>query len=60
MFTYQTTVLYCLVPKLTRKPTFYFFNILIYFIFVFGHLIKYDMKMDNKLKNINYLINFII
>ena len=30
-----------------------------YFIFVFGHLIKH-MKMDNKLKNINYLINFII
>ena len=31
-----------------------------YFIFVFGHLIKYNMKVDNKLKNINYLINFII
>ena len=31
-----------------------------YFIFVFGHLIKHNMKMDNKLKNINYLINFII
>ena len=28
--------------------------------FVFGHLIKHNMKMDNKLKNINYLINFII
>ena len=24
MFTYQTTVLYCLVPKLTHKPTFHF------------------------------------
>ena len=23
MFTYQTTVLYCLVSKLTRKPTFH-------------------------------------
>ena len=23
MFTYQTTVLYCLVPKLTRKLTFH-------------------------------------
>ena len=31
-----------------------------YFIFVFGHLIKNDMKMDNKLKNIDYLINLII
>ena len=31
-----------------------------YFIFVFGHLIKHNMKMDNKLKNINYLINLII
>ena len=30
------------------------------FIFVFGHLIRNDMKMDNKLKNIDYLINFII
>ena len=31
-----------------------------YFIFVFGHLTKYNLKIDNKLKNINYLINFII
>ena len=31
-----------------------------YFIFVSGHLIKHNMKMDNKFKNINYLINFII
>ena len=30
------------------------------FIFVFGHLIKHNMKMDNKLKSISYLINFII
>ena len=31
-----------------------------YLIFVFGHLIKHYMKMDNKLKNIDYLINLII
>ena len=31
-----------------------------YFIFVFGPLIKHNMKMDNKFQNINYLINFII
>ena len=32
----------------------------IYLFIFFGHLIKHNMKMDNKLKNINYLINFII
>ena len=31
-----------------------------YFISVFGHLIKHKMKTDNKFQNINYLINFII
>ena len=31
-----------------------------YFIFVFGHLIKHYMKMDYKLKNMNYLKTFII
>ena len=31
-----------------------------YFIFVFGHLIKHNRKIDNKLQTINYLINFII
>ena len=29
-----------------------------YFIFVFGHLIKHNMKMDNKLKNYNYFNKF--
>ena len=31
-----------------------------HFIFVFCHLIWHNMKMENKLKNINYLKNFII
>ena len=39
---------------LVSRYLYFKLYILMYFIFVFGHLIKHKMKIDNKLKDIKY------